>query len=362
MVGMDFDSNTGQYAAQGPNLYMLARLNQRPGLSVQEVLGEYFGAFGPAASAVRDYFAYWEQVRKETAQTWTQTMSHWDPEKPTVKTRWLENLPHTFYLGGHTIFTPQRFAEGARRLDRAAEAAAGDDMALQRVEFLRKGLEHARLGAVVGAEFTKSQETGDRTPYLTAMAKLDAFRRSIEMDLVSNFNQLAYLENTSWDRPTLSLFEGRQIIEALPIEWQFALDEKDIGLKQGWEMPSAGSSRWDKIRTDAAWEGQIGRPYDGIAWYRVEFNVSHADAGRELAILFGAVDEAARIFLNGQPIAERKFANPDDWKTPFTVPLTGHVRAGRNTLVVRVEDRSGAGGVWKPAWIVAAADAADNPE
>ena len=48
MTGTDFDSLQGQWSTQGPNLYLLARIHTRPGTPVEDLLAEYYNAFGPA--------------------------------------------------------------------------------------------------------------------------------------------------------------------------------------------------------------------------------------------------------------------------------------------------------------------------
>ena len=46
MVFTDFDSLTGQWATQGPNLYLLARLHTHPKRTPDELLAEYYAGFG----------------------------------------------------------------------------------------------------------------------------------------------------------------------------------------------------------------------------------------------------------------------------------------------------------------------------
>jgi hypothetical protein len=55
MTGTDFDSLQGQWAAQGPNLYLLARIHVRPEAPVDDLLDEYYNAFGPAADTIKEY-------------------------------------------------------------------------------------------------------------------------------------------------------------------------------------------------------------------------------------------------------------------------------------------------------------------
>ncbi len=62
MIATDFDSLTGQYATQGPTLYVLARLTARPELTVEQVRGEFYAAVGAASDEVRAYFEHWREV------------------------------------------------------------------------------------------------------------------------------------------------------------------------------------------------------------------------------------------------------------------------------------------------------------
>jgi hypothetical protein len=56
MAASDFDSLTGQWGVQGPNLYLLLRLHTQPGGDGDDLLAEYYAAFGPAGPAVKAYF------------------------------------------------------------------------------------------------------------------------------------------------------------------------------------------------------------------------------------------------------------------------------------------------------------------
>lgn len=56
MIGTDFDSLMGQWAAQGPHLYLLARIHVRPDAPVDTMLDEFYSAFGPAKESISRYF------------------------------------------------------------------------------------------------------------------------------------------------------------------------------------------------------------------------------------------------------------------------------------------------------------------
>ncbi len=111
LIGTDFDSLTGQWASQGPNLYLLARLHECPRMTVAKVLDEYYSAFGPAAAAVRAYFAHWEKVSDAVTDDLAKEAElHWA----------------SFYRDADRIFTPGVLATGRDLLEKAAAAAQSD--------------------------------------------------------------------------------------------------------------------------------------------------------------------------------------------------------------------------------------------
>ncbi|NQT13799.1 MAG: DUF4838 domain-containing protein [Planctomycetes bacterium] len=186
MIGTDYDSLTGQWAAQGPNLYVLARLHHRPEIPVDEVLAEYYAGFGPAVDAVRAYFAHWQQVTDGIA----------NQEVPGLHYS-------TFYREAHLAFTPEVMATGDKLLAQAEESARGNDLAARRVAFLRKGLTHAERTLAVQPAYRAYREEGDLAGYRDAIAQLDDFRKSVESDNVANMAFLAWAEAYTWSRAAL---------------------------------------------------------------------------------------------------------------------------------------------------------------
>ena len=117
MVATDFDSLTGQWAAQGTNLYLLHRLHTRADRPVDEVLEEYYSAFGPAAEQVERYFDYWEEY----------TMSdrgRFDRAQQEAGVSRYRN----FAAFAHALYPQELFEPAEAILAEAAEAAAGDDL------------------------------------------------------------------------------------------------------------------------------------------------------------------------------------------------------------------------------------------
>ena len=147
--------------------------------------------------------------------------------------------------------------------------------------------------------------------------------------------------------------------------WKFRFDPEENGTQNGWASVDLDDSDWDDIRVDACWEEQApgraykaahGNDYDGIAWYRTRFDVCPLQDDQRVMLLFGAVDEACEIYVNGRHVLRRIYdpkVNPNSWAEAFEVDVTDAVQPGReNTLAVEVEDRAYVGGIWKPVRLV----------
>ena len=125
-------------------------------------------------------------------------------------------------------------------------------------------------------------------------------------------------------------------------------------------------SVWYSILIDRPWENQPqnGTPqglfnllknYDGVGYYALDIAIPPDWKGKEIALVFGAADESAWVHVNGISCGNHIFRNSRDWQTPFTIPITAAVNWDKpnQTVVVKVEDRAGQGGLWKPVILVA---------
>jgi hypothetical protein len=123
MLGTDFDSCAHNWATQGLNYYILAKLHWNPDLDVDAAIDDYCRAgFG----------AGWQEARKYLAR--------------------IEQLTDKMAAAELTItapYTPEVIAELRGHLDAADKAAAGDEAVRRRVAFLRTGLDYAEMQAKV---------------------------------------------------------------------------------------------------------------------------------------------------------------------------------------------------------------------
>ena len=140
----------------------------------------------------------------------------------------------------------------------------------------------------------------------------------------------------------------------LPLEWGFAYDPEDVGLRERWFRTDAGW-QWETIRVDSAWTKQ-GHDYHGVTWYHLRFDVpGDLRLGTRLQLLFGAIDGYAQVYVDGARIAEEKVSPRVMSHRPFFAPIPEAVRPGQSCEVaVRVAKDSGDAGLWNPVCLVEA--------
>lgn len=186
MVATDYDALTGQWAVQGPNLYLLMRLHTRPDATADELLAEYYSAFGAAAPQVKECFDYWERY----------AVAHIEAARVLFAdntTRW-----RAFAKVAHRLFPEMCFAPAETLLEEAARAVADDPESLARVRFLQAGLTHAKLCSRAAALLSQSEPAVAAEGGAPELDELIAFRRAHEREWIGNLNHSAWTEEASW--------------------------------------------------------------------------------------------------------------------------------------------------------------------
>jgi hypothetical protein len=117
--------------------------------------------------------------------------------------------------------------------------------------------------------------------------------------------------------------------------WELALDDGDRGLRDGWERGRAFDRRIVvPFPLEAELSGVGDRTPHPVVWYRREVELAPDVAGRRLALRIGACDFATRVFVNGREVGAARGGY-----APIACEIAHAVRAGRNEIVLRVEDR-----------------------
>ncbi len=195
-VGTSFDSLKGQWGTQGTTLYLLMRLHTRPGESVEDLLLEYYEAFGPAATHVKAYYEYWEAYSYNNQFRWDEIAA--DEGRVVISSdRWNE-----YSRFAHHLFPSESFETAQAILDRAATVVPEDpdNEYTRRVQFLQKGLDHARKTAALAALFDDEEVPAEEREQ--AYRELVEFRHGTESWFISNLTHAVRQESQSWvDRP-----------------------------------------------------------------------------------------------------------------------------------------------------------------
>ncbi|MFN3193794.1 MAG: family 43 glycosylhydrolase [Aureliella sp.] len=161
--------------------------------------------------------------------------------------------------------------------------------------------------------------------------KLPAPKRStkpFQSELITEWGSKVTPENawTEYPRPRMR----RDNWTNLNGNWDYAVTSIDVK-----ETPA----KWNgKILVPYCLESKIGgvqRLLDAseALWYHRSFALDHKSAGRKWLLNFEAVDYRCEVFVNGQSVGKHVGGND-----PFSFDVTAAVKAGENTLVVRVED------------------------
>lgn len=115
----------------------------------------------------------------------------------------------------------------------------------------------------------------------------------------------------------------------------------DPGMSEKWYNPSTDVSSWRKMKIPQVWENILGN-IDGIVWFRRTFTLSEEDNGSHAMIQLGPIDDDDVLWVNGVKVGEtRGYATNRLYEIP-----SGLLKEGENTIVVKITDYSGGGGIY----------------
>ena len=176
------------------------------------------------------------------------------------------------------------------------------------------GLIHTSWGGTVAEAWTSAE----------ALNTMDDFQPA-----VSQFQQLAAALESGTDK-----FD-----EQLANWWRANDPGSAAGL--GWADPVQKTADWKTMNLPTAWE-QAGLPdFDGVVWFRKEFDLPESAAGQDGTLSLGPVDDIDTTWVNGVRVG-----GMSTWTDLRVYKVPGRIlKAGRNVVAVRVLDTGGVGGI-----------------
>jgi len=358
------------------NLHLRGQLMWNPDLDLEEHLAEFYPLFyGPAAEPMS---RYWGTIFK----AWEETIV----------------TEHEFFAAP-AIYTPELMAklrsaleqgENARSHLRGPEARSRNEKRyLERMKFTRLSFEildnymsMVESGATHG-DYERAHARG-----LLGLAKLKAMAEMNSTFTTRVIGRAAlpdYGGSPAWWPGEVKLYEdlkkltdgseGR-LIKTLPLEWAFRRDPNDTGLALGWgyqdeidlsywkehggevtvrNRKDYPTTEWEMLRTDLYMQAQgVLHPdrqaFTGYAWYRTKVDLGRRDAKQSVHIRFPGLFAGSWLYCNGVLVAHRK-QNPMWWRNSYAfnwdVDLSGHLKPGKNLLVLRNYNEHHVGGMFR---------------
>lgn len=153
-----------------------------------------------------------------------------------------------------------------------------------------------------------------------------------------------------------------KLVAKVPLEAKFKRDLYNGGVIAEWYLPKFDDSKWETKNTFHTWDAQDkpedaeGHDYDGYGWYRFNVDIPADMVNKPLKLHLGGVINEGWVWANGNYIGHRPWLLWWAGREPLEmdVDLTGKVKAGPNTIAVRVWNSNELGGllrrgfVWSP--------------
>ena len=107
-------------------------------------------------------------------------------------------------------------------------------------------------------------------------------------------------------------------------------------------IPALAVGGWKKIQLPKIWEStEIGNA-DGVIWFKKEFDLPAAAAGKNAVLNLGPIDDADETWVNGKLIGSTNQYNKDRVYAIDAALL----KPGKNTIIIKVTDTGGGGGIY----------------
>jgi hypothetical protein len=144
-------------------------------------------------------------------------------------------------------------------------------------------------------------------------------------------------------------------IADLPLNWKFMPDSLGKGTKAGYYMTSYDDSAWPTIKIREIWDQQGFAGLSPYGWYRIKVDIPNSAKSKKLFLAFGAVDEAAYVYVNGKLAGFHDIDPHKGYIERFIVDVTRSIKPGEiNSIAIKVKNMYGVGGIWRGVKLISA--------
>lgn len=312
-IGINLESLVN-WEIYGPHLYQSIRLAYDPDADSDAMMDDYFMKFyGSAAGPFMKQ--YWMSIDEAFANMKCESGS---------------------FFALHLIYTPQFLEKLGDQIRRAADAAGDDEVLSARVAMTAEGLKNAE-------QFIRIRDAMNRGDFAAAKNVYDDLYARNEAEYEKGYgnhytlNYLKRFVGTHVFAGAEATAPPNRVIQVLPDRMKLAYDPADNGAERGYHKSDFDDLRWRDVATYSNTLNAQGLPdTKSVMWYRTSMNVPRSRDGR-LVLFFTEVDgQAVTVYVNGVEVAALA---REARRKPFKVDITDAVRAGSNTIAIRVDHR-----------------------
>ncbi len=126
-------------------------------------------------------------------------------------------------------------------------------------------------------------------------------------------------------------------------KWVRLFETEDKGFDKWQNTTYTG---WDEIELPSIWETNSQKQYaalDGVVWFQKEINLTQSEANEPALLSLGPIDDSDITWINGVKVGEMHNRYNKDRKYKIR---KGVLKEGKNSIVIRVEDYIGGGGIY----------------
>lgn len=136
--------------------------------------------------------------------------------------------------------------------------------------------------------------------------------------------------------------------------WSFRTDLYNQGEQEQWYLSDQAFDHWDEMEVPGNWDLKNEyAEYVGKAWYRRTFEVPSYWQNQNVRLVFEAVYNDAKVWINGKEIGEHHVGF-----LPFWFDINKYLKFGEeNTMVVMADNTFKRGAIWnwggirRPVWL-----------
>jgi hypothetical protein len=355
------------------NLYFRGQLMWNPDADVDQMLAEFYPKFyGPAAAPMG---RFWNDIYK----AWEETIA----------------TEHEFFVAP-AVYTPELIERLRKELAEAealVKPLAGKANPTRNEKAYLERMKMARYQFGVLDNYMKmvwlACRDGDYKGAIAA-GKQALKDRDLMTDLNGTFATYRVMGNSGWGwfpgeveqyevYDKLTNGTKGKLVQMLPLEWNFRRDPNDTGYPRGWKdvtpdmtywnknkaaylAPGKAFSRkdyptteWEVVRSDIYAQAQgilhpDGQSFTGYMWYQTPVELTAADVAKPVHVMFPGLFSEAWLYVNGELVAYRPQGQIwwlNDYRFEWDVSLDGKLKAGKNSVVVRVKNTHHNGGMFR---------------